>query len=142
MMTVFTPGSPGFLLLCLGLLILLINGWTFVTFWLDKRRAVAGEWRVPEATLLLLALMGGWVGAKLAQRRFRHKTRKQPFTAMLNWIGAVHLLVAVATGLVIFAGDRVLNMEFSQIAVLFESGDSAGSTKPMPTRFGPGSADW
>jgi uncharacterized membrane protein YsdA (DUF1294 family) len=45
----------------------------------DKRRAAAGGRRVPERTLLVLAFVGGWPGAILAQRRFRHKTSKVPF---------------------------------------------------------------
>ena len=60
---------------------------------------------MPEKTLLLLALLGGWPLAKLAQRRFRHKTRKQPFATLLNlvpfaWMGlAVVYLVLGPEGL-------------------------------------------
>lgn len=76
----------------LALLALGLNGFTFFAFWLDKRRAIAGEWRVPEATLLFLSLCGGWIGAKLAQRICRHKTRKQPFRWQLNGIVLVWLV--------------------------------------------------
>ncbi len=74
-----------------------INIVTFLAFRIDKMRAEEGQWRIPETKLLTLALCGGWFGAKLAQRRYRHKTRKQPFCRMLGlvpvvWIGAVAVL--------------------------------------------------
>jgi uncharacterized membrane protein YsdA (DUF1294 family) len=52
---------------------------TFVVYGMDKSAAQSGRWRTPEATLHLLALVGGWPGAFFAQRAFRHKTKKQPF---------------------------------------------------------------
>jgi uncharacterized membrane protein YsdA (DUF1294 family) len=51
----------------------------------DKTAARDRRWRVPENTLHVLALLGGWPGALVAQRRFRHKTRKQPFQ-LVFWI--------------------------------------------------------
>ena len=70
-------------------LLLLVNFVTIFHFWDDKRRAVAGRWRIPESTLLGLAAMGGTPGAVLACRLFRHKTRKQPFATLLWLTGAV-----------------------------------------------------
>lgn len=52
---------------------------TFITYWLDKRAATRGDWRVPEATLHGLALACGWPGAMLAQRLLRHKSAKRSF---------------------------------------------------------------
>lgn len=49
---------------------------TFVTYGLDKWSARNGGRRVPENTLHLLVLLGGWPGALLGQRIFRHKTQK------------------------------------------------------------------
>lgn len=63
-----------------------LNATAFGAFWYDKHQARLGGWRVPEKSLLLLALLGGWPAAKLAQRRFRHKTRKQPFGMLLNLV--------------------------------------------------------
>ncbi|MBB4098908.1 DUF1294 domain-containing protein [Sphingomonas kyeonggiensis] len=68
--------------------ILLVNFWTILRFWQDKRRAIAGARRIPEADLLGLALIGGSPGALAARRLFRHKTRKQPFTTWL-WLIAL-----------------------------------------------------
>ena len=45
----------------------------------DKRRAGEGSWRISETTLHLLSLAGGWPGAFVAQRVWRHKTAKASF---------------------------------------------------------------
>jgi uncharacterized membrane protein YsdA (DUF1294 family) len=71
--------------------LLVVNLVTLFRFWEDKRRAVAGAWRVPESTLLGLAAIGGTPGALLACRLFRHKTRKQPFATLLLLTGAVQV---------------------------------------------------
>ncbi len=81
--------------------LLVVNGMAFVAFGDDKRRAERDDWRIPEMRLLGVALLGGWAGAKLGQRIFRHKTRKQPFAAMLNftvavWIGSAIVLAGMA----------------------------------------------
>jgi uncharacterized membrane protein YsdA (DUF1294 family) len=69
-----------------------INLWTLLRFREDKRRARQGRRRIPEARLLMLATIGGAAGALLARRLFRHKTRKQPFSACLNLIAALQAL--------------------------------------------------
>jgi len=76
----------------------LIAGMNVVAFgamWLDKQRAQRGQWRISEGTLLLFAMLGGWFGAKSAQRRFRNKTQKQPFAGQLNLIPVFWLIGAV-----------------------------------------------
>lgn len=142
------PGTAGFLLLCLGGLLLLINGLTFVAFGLDKRRAEAGEWRVPERALLLLALIGGWPGAKLAQHWYRHKTRKQPFRGLLNVIAVLHLglIVGLATpvvplleGLMQGAGSRIGEGSQPGADWLGAKHAPAPAQRTLPRRFGPGS---
>lgn len=77
----------------------LLNLFTMLRFWQDKRRAVAGERRIAEADLLALAAFGGSPGALLARQLFRHKTRKQPFSTHLYLI--VALQAGAAIGLAI-----------------------------------------
>ena len=59
--------------------LLAVNVLTFVVFGVDKWKARRGRWRVPEATLLGLAALGGSVGAWLAMQLFHHKTQKKKF---------------------------------------------------------------
>jgi uncharacterized membrane protein YsdA (DUF1294 family) len=54
---------------------------TLAVYALDKRAACSGRWRTPEATLHLLAVIGGWPGALISQKLLHHKTKKQPFRA-------------------------------------------------------------
>ena len=59
--------------------LIIINVVTWITYGLDKWKAKAGKWRIPERTLLLLALIGGSVGALAGMMLFRHKTKKAKF---------------------------------------------------------------
>ena len=70
---------------------LIINAITYLLFGFDKRAAERGDSRVPEKTLLMASALGGSVGAVMAQRRFRHKTEKQPFKALLYGIIAAQI---------------------------------------------------
>lgn len=55
---------------------------TFILYAADKLKAVRGEWRVPEATLLLFSFFGGGIGGYIAMLITRHKTRKWYFHAV------------------------------------------------------------
>jgi len=65
----------------------------FALYGWDKAAAQRREWRIPESTLHLLALAGGWPGALLGQQVFRHKTRKQPFRSVFWGTVAVNCAV-------------------------------------------------
>lgn len=78
------------------LAVLAVNLLTFAAFGWDKRQAQFGGWRVKEATLLWLALIGGTPGAFAGRAVFRHKTRKQPFVTQL-WLVVVLQVAAAVT---------------------------------------------
>lgn len=58
----------------------------------DKRQAARSGWRVPEKRLHLLSLLGGWPGALIGQRLFRHKTVKTRFRAVFWLTALAHVL--------------------------------------------------
>lgn len=60
---------------------------TFTAYALDKSAARADRWRIPEGTLHLLGLLGGWPGGLLAQQLLRHKSKKASFLVTF-WIAA------------------------------------------------------
>ena len=74
-----------------------VNLAAFAAMGWDKTRAERGERRIPERTLLMLAAIGGSLGAVAAQQAFRHKTRKQPFAGILLVILAVQAAIAAAS---------------------------------------------
>ncbi len=58
---------------------LLASTLTLMVYGMDKMAARKAWRRIPESTLLILGVVGGWPGAILGQQLFRHKTQKQPF---------------------------------------------------------------
>lgn len=69
----------------------------FVFYGFDKRRARRNGRRVPENTLHLLALFGGWPGALAGQKVFRHKTQKTRFQILFWLCVVIHVGVGVST---------------------------------------------
>ena len=60
----------------------------FLAYGLDKQRAANAGRRVSERTLHLMAFLGGWPGALIGQRQFRHKTQKLTFRIVFGIVGA------------------------------------------------------
>jgi uncharacterized membrane protein YsdA (DUF1294 family) len=86
--------------LALGLIwVAMINGATWLAFDHDKKAAIAHARRTPENTLLGLALLGGTPAAYYARATLRHKTRKQPFSALLHLIAFAQVVALVVFGL-------------------------------------------
>lgn len=70
-----------------------ISSLAFVAYAIDKAAASSNRWRIPESTLHVLGLLGGWPGALLAQTLLRHKSVKREFRMFFWMIVAINLLV-------------------------------------------------
>ena len=59
--------------------LLAVNIATFFLYGIDKYKAKKGKWRISEATLLLMAVIGGSIGAWAGMRLWHHKTMHKNF---------------------------------------------------------------
>lgn len=73
----------------------LVSGITFCAYAWDKWRATRQGRRVPESTLHLLELVGGWPGALVAMRALRHKSAKRSFKLVTYAIALAHVVAWV-----------------------------------------------
>ena len=81
-------GTPGWIASIYGAMSLA----AFAAFGWDKAAAARGARRIPERTLHLLELLGGWPGALLGAALFRHKTRKGSYLGLTVVIAIVHVM--------------------------------------------------
>ncbi len=75
--------------------LLVVNVIAFFVYWNDKCKAKRKAWRTPELTLLVLAAIGGSIGAWAAMRLFRHKTNHPQFYIGVPLIFVVQVGVAL-----------------------------------------------
>ena len=73
--------------------LVLVNALSFILMLADKQKAIKGAWRIPEATLMGTALLGGSIGAICGMYLVRHKTRHIKFTLGLPLILVVQLVL-------------------------------------------------
>ncbi len=78
--------------------LMMVNIATLLLYGIDKFAARKSWQRVPEMTLLMFGLVGGWVGALVAQQVFRHKTQKQPFRSWFMLSVVVNVVALVGWG--------------------------------------------
>jgi len=77
----------------------IINLVGFAIMGIDKSKAKRNAWRIPEATLFLVALLGGGIGSTLGMHFFRHKTKHWyfrlglPAIAILEYAALLHLFL-------------------------------------------------
>lgn len=80
--------------------LIIINAAGFLLMLADKLKAKKKKWRIPEATLMTVAAVGGSIGSLAGMYTFRHKTRHPKFTIGIPVILA--LQIVLATVLVIY----------------------------------------
>lgn len=68
---------------------------TFVVFGIDKYKAKRGLWRIPEASLLTMAVIGGSIGAWLGTKVWHHKTLHKKFKYGIPLIIALQAALAI-----------------------------------------------
>ena len=76
------------------LYLLIMNAAGVISMLADKRRAKKKLWRIPEATLLTVAALGGSVGSLIGMYAFRHKTKHIKFTLGIPAILTAQLVFA------------------------------------------------
>ena len=79
-------------------ILICINVVTFLFYGIDKWKAKQGSWRISEATLLLLAVIGGSIGALLGMQVWHHKTMHLKFKygiplILLAQIALIYLII-------------------------------------------------
>lgn len=75
--------------------LIILNLASFISFLHDKQRAESGGRRYSEEQLMFMALLGGALGAKAGQVKFRHKRRAQPFATLFNFVLIVQAIMAI-----------------------------------------------
>ena len=75
--------------------LVIINLLAFFAMWWDKRRAQKGEWRISEAGLFTLVILGGGIGGIAGMYIFRHKTKKLKFTIGFPTILITEIILAI-----------------------------------------------
>ena len=75
--------------------LVIINAAGFLIMLIDKRKAQKNLWRIPERTIMSVAVCGGSVGVLLGMYAFRHKTKHLKFTIGVPLILSVQILIAI-----------------------------------------------
>lgn len=86
---------------------------TFALYAEDKSRARQGRWRVSENSLHLCELLGGWLGAFIAQRRLHHKSSKSSYQVMFWAIVIVHIIFWLDW---LFLGGTLMKLFYSSVS--------------------------
>lgn len=76
--------------------LLIINAVDFLFMFIDKQKAKKKKWRIPEATLMGIAAIGGSIGSLIGMYTFRHKTLHKKFTIGIPAILILQIGLAVA----------------------------------------------
>lgn len=76
--------------------VIAINIIAFLAMFIDKRKAEKGKWRIKEETLLVLALVGGSIGATIGMYMFHHKTKKARFFIGIPVMIFLQILIIIA----------------------------------------------
>jgi uncharacterized membrane protein YsdA (DUF1294 family) len=127
------PGSPGYILLCLGAWITGASAAAYAVFRLDLNRAALGGTRVPQQTLLWIAGLGGWPGALAAELRSRIGRHTGAFRGFLN---VIVILQTILLGMLLVPAGSLPAVFDSMTARVFGEVRTADGMQDV-RRFGP-----
>ena len=74
----------------------IVNAFTFIIYGIDKLKAKEHWWRISETTLLLLAVIGGSVGAWIGMKVWHHKTLHKKFKYGVPVIFLLQVITSIA----------------------------------------------
>ncbi len=94
--------------------LIIINVLAFVLYGIDKRKAVEDKFRIPESRLLLVAFLGGEVGAWLGMKVFHHKTKKNKFRIT---IPVLLVLFIIISGLCLYGNYHLVTEQYDYCSV-------------------------
>ena len=83
------------MLTVIAAILVVMNVLAFALMGVDKAKAKAGAWRIPEKTLFLVTALFGGLGGTLGMTFFRHKTKHIKFTFGMPLILAVQIVAVV-----------------------------------------------
>lgn len=75
--------------------LVIVNALGLLLMLVDKVKAKKQLWRIPEATLMGVAAIGGSIGSLMGMRLFRHKTKHPKFYIGIPVILALQILAAL-----------------------------------------------
>lgn len=73
--------------------LIIVNALSFLLMLVDKYKAQNNLWRIPEATLLFVAAIGGSFGCYAGMKACRHKTKHKKFTISIPVMMVIHILI-------------------------------------------------
>ena len=73
----------------------IINAVGLIFMLADKIKAINGDWRIPEATLMGIAAIGGSLGTLVGIYLFRHKTLHPKFTVGVPVLLVIHIVILI-----------------------------------------------
>ena len=91
-----SPFTYKTLLLLVVFQLVTINFTTFLAYYIDKRAAIRGNYRIPEFQLHTLEFLGGTLGAMLGQKLLRHKSKKGSYRVMFHAIVIMQITAVIA----------------------------------------------
>lgn len=74
----------------------IINIIGFLSMFIDKKKAQKGAWRTPEKELILITMLGGWIGTFSGMKLFRHKTQKPKFSIGIPVIMILEIIAIIS----------------------------------------------